>query len=164
MPRSIFNESCGGQFHSLSLCRSWHFVPPRERFVFWNFHTLANNHQQIGFPTCKTIHVTLRFWWFESTTGQFMLQLNSEFNCIEIQSKRNPLLPWCIFSPLSLCKYNIKENLFWLVTCFAQICVVCGSCTAGAAYVPTMAEETVIVNKIGTIFLGGPPLVKVLHH
>ncbi|EDO46914.1 predicted protein, partial [Nematostella vectensis] len=41
------------------------------------------------------------------------------------------------------------------------VCVVCGSCTAGAAYVPTMAEETVIIDKIGTIFLGGPPLVKV---
>ncbi|RMX44826.1 hypothetical protein pdam_00009279 [Pocillopora damicornis] len=41
-----------------------------------------------------------------------------------------------------------------------QICVVCGSCTAGAAYVPTMADEAVIVDKIGTIFLGGPPLVK----
>lgn len=91
-----------------------------------------------------------------------MLQLNSEFNCVEIQSKKNPLLPGCIFSLLSLCKYNIKYNLFLLVTCFEQICVVCGSCTAGAAYVPTMAEETVIVNKIGTIFLGGPPLVKVL--
>ncbi|XP_072129944.1 biotin-dependent 3-methylcrotonyl-coenzyme A carboxylase beta1 subunit isoform X2 [Mobula birostris] len=41
-----------------------------------------------------------------------------------------------------------------------QVAVVCGSCTAGGAYVPTMAEETVIVDKIGTIFLAGPPLVK----
>jgi hypothetical protein len=41
---------------------------------------------------------------------------------------------------------------------------VCGSCTAGGAYVPTMADRAVIVNKIGTIFLGGPPLVKVNHH
>ena len=47
------------------------------------------------------------------------------------------------------------------MTCCTQICVVCGSCTAGAAYVPTMADEAVIVDKIGTIFLGGPPLVKV---
>jgi 3-methylcrotonyl-CoA carboxylase beta subunit len=38
--------------------------------------------------------------------------------------------------------------------------VVCGSCTAGAAYVPTMAQEAVIVHEIGTIFLAGPPLVK----
>jgi 3-methylcrotonyl-CoA carboxylase beta subunit len=38
---------------------------------------------------------------------------------------------------------------------------VCGSCTAGGAYVPTLADRTVIVNKIGTIFLAGPPLVKV---
>ena len=45
---------------------------------------------------------------------------------------------------------------------FTQICLVCGSCTAGAAYVPTMADEAVIVDKIGTIFLGGPPLVKVI--
>lgn len=41
-----------------------------------------------------------------------------------------------------------------------QVAVVCGSCTAGGAYVPTMAEEAIIVQRIGTIFLGGPPLVK----
>ncbi|XP_048354646.1 methylcrotonoyl-CoA carboxylase beta chain, mitochondrial-like isoform X2 [Sphaerodactylus townsendi] len=41
-----------------------------------------------------------------------------------------------------------------------QVAVVCGSCTAGGAYVPTMAQETVIVDKIGTMFLAGPPLVK----
>lgn len=38
--------------------------------------------------------------------------------------------------------------------------MVCGSCTAGGAYTPTMAEEAVMVDRIGTIFLGGPPLVK----
>jgi len=41
-----------------------------------------------------------------------------------------------------------------------QIAVVMGSCTAGGAYVPAMCEETVIVKEQGTIFLGGPPLVK----
>eukprot|EP00941_MAST-03F_sp_MAST-3F-sp1_P004261 g4261.t1 len=41
-----------------------------------------------------------------------------------------------------------------------QIAVVMGSCTAGGAYVPAMSDESVIVNKTGTIFLGGPPLVK----
>nr|XP_042707273.1 methylcrotonoyl-CoA carboxylase beta chain, mitochondrial-like isoform X5 [Chrysemys picta bellii] len=41
-----------------------------------------------------------------------------------------------------------------------QVAVVCGSCTAGGAYVPTVAEETVIVDKIGSMFLAGPPLVK----
>ncbi|XP_067086619.1 methylcrotonoyl-coenzyme A carboxylase 2 isoform X1 [Osmerus mordax] len=41
-----------------------------------------------------------------------------------------------------------------------QVSVVCGSCTAGGAYIPTMAEEAVMVHRIGTIFLGGPPLVK----
>jgi 3-methylcrotonyl-CoA carboxylase beta subunit len=41
-----------------------------------------------------------------------------------------------------------------------QIAVVMGSCTAGGAYVPAMADETVIVRNQGTIFLGGPPLVK----
>ena len=41
-----------------------------------------------------------------------------------------------------------------------QIASVMGSCTAGGAYVPAMADETVIVNGTGTIFLGGPPLVK----
>ena len=38
--------------------------------------------------------------------------------------------------------------------------VVMGSCTAGGAYVPAMADESIIVKKQGTIFLGGPPLVK----
>jgi 3-methylcrotonyl-CoA carboxylase beta subunit len=42
----------------------------------------------------------------------------------------------------------------------AQISVVMGSCTAGGAYVPAMSDETVIVKGQGTIFLGGPPLVK----
>jgi 3-methylcrotonyl-CoA carboxylase beta subunit len=42
----------------------------------------------------------------------------------------------------------------------AQIAVVMGSCTAGGAYVPAMADETIIVKNQGTIFLGGPPLVK----
>ena len=42
----------------------------------------------------------------------------------------------------------------------AQIACVMGSCTAGGAYVPAMADETVIVRGQGTIFLGGPPLVK----
>jgi 3-methylcrotonyl-CoA carboxylase beta subunit len=42
----------------------------------------------------------------------------------------------------------------------AQIAAVMGSCTAGGAYVPAMSDETVIVRNQGTIFLGGPPLVK----
>ena len=42
----------------------------------------------------------------------------------------------------------------------AQIAVVMGSCTAGGAYVPAMSDESIIVNNQGTIFLGGPPLVK----
>ncbi|GHC21552.1 carboxyl transferase domain-containing protein [Aidingimonas halophila] len=41
-----------------------------------------------------------------------------------------------------------------------QIAVVMGSCTAGGAYVPAMADESIIVKQQGTIFLGGPPLVK----
>jgi 3-methylcrotonyl-CoA carboxylase beta subunit len=42
----------------------------------------------------------------------------------------------------------------------AQIAAVMGSCTAGGAYVPAMSDETIIVRDQGTIFLGGPPLVK----
>ena len=42
----------------------------------------------------------------------------------------------------------------------AQIAVVMGSCTAGGAYVPAMSDESIIVKEQGTIFLGGPPLVK----
>jgi acetyl-CoA carboxylase carboxyltransferase component len=41
-----------------------------------------------------------------------------------------------------------------------QISAVMGSCTAGGAYVPAMSDQTIIVQKTGTIFLGGPPLVK----
>ena len=41
-----------------------------------------------------------------------------------------------------------------------QVAVVMGSCTAGGAYVPAMSDETIIVKSQGTIFLGGPPLVK----
>lgn len=41
-----------------------------------------------------------------------------------------------------------------------QVAVVLGSCTAGGAYVPAMSDETIIVKENGTIFLGGPPLVK----
>ncbi|NRA96269.1 MAG: methylcrotonoyl-CoA carboxylase, partial [Planctomycetes bacterium] len=42
----------------------------------------------------------------------------------------------------------------------AQVAVVLGSCTAGGAYVPAMSDESIIVKGNGTIFLGGPPLVK----
>ncbi|MBD3333149.1 methylcrotonoyl-CoA carboxylase, partial [candidate division GN15 bacterium] len=42
----------------------------------------------------------------------------------------------------------------------AQISVVMGSCTAGGAYLPAMSDETIMVRKQGTIFIGGPPLVK----
>ncbi len=42
----------------------------------------------------------------------------------------------------------------------AQLAVVMGSCTAGGAYVPAMSDEAIIVRNQGTIFLGGPPLVK----
>ena len=42
----------------------------------------------------------------------------------------------------------------------AQVAAVMGSCTAGGAYVPAMSDETIIVREEGTIFLGGPPLVK----
>jgi acetyl-CoA carboxylase carboxyltransferase component len=41
-----------------------------------------------------------------------------------------------------------------------QVAVVMGSCTAGGAYVPAMSDETIIVRGTGTIFIGGPPLVK----
>lgn len=52
--------------------------------------------------------------------------------------------------------WEILNVLLYIV----QIAVVLGSCTAGGAYVPAMADESIIVKKHGTIFLGGPPLVK----
>lgn len=50
---------------------------------------------------------------------------------------------------------SVVDHIFVLF----QIAVVMGSCTAGGAYVPAMADESIIVRKQGTIFLGGPPLV-----
>ena len=42
----------------------------------------------------------------------------------------------------------------------AQLALVAGLCTAGAAYTPTMADQAIMVKKISNIYLGGPPLVK----
>ena len=69
-------------------------------------------------------------------------------------------------SNLGISQVTSKQYLetFSVVTTFDnfhQIAVVLGSCTAGGAYVPAMADESIIVRKQGTIFLGGPPLVKV---
>lgn len=61
-------------------------------------------------------------------------------------------------------KYNFGRFFFNQARLSAkgipQIAVVMGSCTAGGAYVPAMSDETIIVRKQGTIFIGGPPLVK----
>jgi 3-methylcrotonyl-CoA carboxylase beta subunit len=61
-------------------------------------------------------------------------------------------------------KYHFGRIFFNQATLSAsnipQIAVVCGSCTAGGAYVPSMSDETIMVKGNGTIFLGGPPLVK----
>ena len=50
-------------------------------------------------------------------------------------------------------------NAYFCLSLCQQIAVVLGSCTAGGAYVPAMADESIIVKEQGTIFLGGPPLV-----
>src|SRR5215469_16076430 len=54
--------------------------------------------------------------------------------------------------------FNNQANLS--AKSIAQIACVMGSCTAGGAYIPAMSDEAVIVKEQGTIFLGGPPLVK----
>lgn len=54
--------------------------------------------------------------------------------------------------------FNNQANLS--AAGIAQVACVMGSCTAGGAYIPAMSDETVIVKNQGTIFLGGPPLVK----
>ena len=64
---------------------------------------------------------------------------------------RNVLLPLLLIQ--NVCPFTLKHNSI-------QIAVVLGSCTAGGAYVPAMADESVIVRRQGTIFLAGPPLVK----
>uniref|UniRef100_A0A8D1V1K9 methylcrotonoyl-CoA carboxylase n=1 Tax=Sus scrofa TaxID=9823 RepID=A0A8D1V1K9_PIG len=66
--------------------------------------------------------------------------------------------------PISVLHLNGNFNFAHLCTDGPSICpliaVVMGFCTAGGAYVPAMADENIIVRKQGTIFLGGPPLVK----
>lgn len=72
------------------------------------------------------------------------------------------------FLPMQADVFPDKEHfgrIFYNQACMSslgipQISAVMGSCTAGGAYVPAMSDQTVIVNKTGTIFLGGPPLVK----
>lgn len=72
------------------------------------------------------------------------------------------------FLPMQADVFPDKEHfgrIFYNQACMSaegipQIAVVMGSCTAGGAYVPAMSEETIIVRNQGTIFLGGPPLVK----
>jgi acetyl-CoA carboxylase carboxyltransferase component len=73
-----------------------------------------------------------------------------------------------IFLPLQVGTFPDKEHfgrIFYnqarlSALAIPQISVVLGSCTAGGAYVPAMSDETVIVKQQGTIFIGGPPLVK----
>jgi len=73
-----------------------------------------------------------------------------------------------IFLPLQAGTFPDKEhfgNIFYNQARLSalgipQISIVLGSCTAGGAYVPAMSDETVIVRQQGTIFIGGPPLVK----
>ncbi|XP_059148388.1 methylcrotonoyl-CoA carboxylase beta chain, mitochondrial-like [Physella acuta] len=69
------------------------------------------------------------------------------------------------FLPLQSEIFNLGGRAFYNEAVMSaakipQIAIVCGSCTAGGAYIPTMADEAVIVHKTGTIFLGGPPLVQ----
>ena len=53
--------------------------------------------------------------------------------------------------------YNIADHSH---VGLPQVAVVCGGCTAGGAYQPSMCDEMVFVDKMGTMFLGGPPLVQ----
>lgn len=64
--------------------------------------------------------------------------------------------------------YRIRELFFDVIHSYkkkftiflVKIAVVMGSCTAGGAYIPSMADESVIVKGTGSVFLAGPPLVK----
>ncbi|KAK2117980.1 Methylcrotonoyl-CoA carboxylase beta chain, mitochondrial [Saguinus oedipus] len=59
-------------------------------------------------------------------------------------------------------KKVLPNKVVSIFQCSCEIAVVMGSCTAGGAYVPAMADENIIVRKKGTIFLGGPPLIIVV--
>jgi hypothetical protein len=64
-----------------------------------------------------------------------------------------------VFLAFALCWS--RPDIATFVSCWlSQIAIVMGSCTAGGAYVPAMSDESVIVQGTGTIFLGGPPLVR----
>ena len=61
-----------------------------------------------------------------------------------------------------VCVQKSRKSVYdgkWTLLFLHQVAVVLGSCTAGGAYIPAMADESIIVRKQGTIFLGGPPLV-----
>lgn len=63
-----------------------------------------------------------------------------------------------------VCLPSLGQYAAACVTCVSlvsQISVVCGSCTAGGAYIPTMSDEAIMVDRIGALYLAGPPLVKV---
>uniref|UniRef100_F7AHK9 methylcrotonoyl-CoA carboxylase n=1 Tax=Ciona intestinalis TaxID=7719 RepID=F7AHK9_CIOIN len=64
-----------------------------------------------------------------------------------------------IFNEENSCGKCFYNEAVMSAAAIPQAAIVCGSCTAGGAYVPAMAEESVILHKTGTIFLGGPPLV-----
>lgn len=100
----------------------------------------------------------------------YPITLKKQLRCQDIAQEN--LLP-CIylidsggaFLPLQSEIFNPGGKMFYNQAVMSsegipQIAYICGSCTAGAAYIPTMAQEAVILEKIGTIFLGGPPLVK----
>lgn len=100
----------------------------------------------------------------------YPITLKKQLRCQDIAQEN--LLP-CIylidsggaFLPLQSEIFNPGGKMFYNQAVMSsegipQIAYICGSCTAGAAYIPTMAQEAVILDKIGTIFLAGPPLVK----
>uniref|UniRef100_A0A9J7ZUR1 methylcrotonoyl-CoA carboxylase n=1 Tax=Cyprinus carpio carpio TaxID=630221 RepID=A0A9J7ZUR1_CYPCA len=81
------------------------------------------------------------------------------FNQARLSSEGIAQVLFVIFNLSTLPDSLIHQGRSILPVMF-QIAVVMGSCTAGGAYVPAMADESIIVRKQGTIFLGGPPLVK----
>src|SRR5579871_5861655 len=73
----------------------------------------------------------------------------------------SPAFTWSTAAaPSCLCSRRFFPIATISAAAIPQISVVMGSCTAGGAYVPAMSDENVIVKDNGTIFLGGPPLVK----
>src|SRR5258706_1181967 len=90
------------------------------------------------------------------------IALENRLPCLYLVDSGGAFLPMQdeVFPDVDLCGRIFYNQARMSALGVPQIAAVMGSCTAGGAYVPAMSDEAIIVKGEGTIFLGGPPLVK----